>query len=190
MITELKKKEILSVKEMLDLFKAKIESFKSDMDAIDRKYRELADEEKKELKQNVAEYKSQQKAWQKMFNSFDSTAVKEVLGENFESDSTEEETSATVETDSTAEEEKVVDTIFPENNENSDDFPFSEEDTEKEIEEEKEEPVEKTSDEDWETEEEEETKEEEFTEEPASEESSDVITDNDNDWPEFPEEWK
>lgn len=189
MITELKKKEILSVKEMLDLFEAKIGDFKNDMDAIDKKYRELADAEKKELKKNLIEYKSQQKAWQKMFNGFDPDVVKEVLGEDFHSDTTAETIQEEIHSDSTAEaaepekEEEIKDMLFPENNED-------EVEEEEAVEEEEEETVEETESEDnsssdfseW---------DEEVQEEDKSSES--VVEDapmEDDEWPETIEEWK
>ena len=81
MVSDIKRKEILTVKEMLDIFENRIGDFKKDMDAIDEKYRAIIEKEKKDLKANLADCKSQLKVWQKMFNSFDPEAVKEVLGE-------------------------------------------------------------------------------------------------------------
>lgn len=104
MLSELKKKEILLIKGILDDYRKGIEETNAALDVIDEKYRKLIAEEKKTLKANLSEYKSQVKVYEKMFSSFDTTAVKEVLGD-FESTSTDEE------------EPTVFDTIYPENNE-------------------------------------------------------------------------
>ena len=177
MVTELKKKEIQTVKEMVDLFTAKISDFKNDMDYIDEKYRKLMEEEKSELKKNLADCKSQLKIWKKMFDSFDSTLVAEAVGE-YVSTSTEDVVSvdegpefdsagftdadnyvedAPVEVEET--EEKIEDTIFSDNNE-EDSEESSEEKTETET-----------------------------VEEPVVEVDEDVPVEDDG-WPEFPEEWK
>ena len=183
MVTELKRKEICTVKEMLDIFNSKINSFKSDMEAIDAKYRKLADEEKKELKANLADIKAQQKVWQKMFNSFETTVVSEVLGSSFESTSTiDTEVTVTPETVEPAE-EMVVDTIYEDNNIQE---PFADDIPEDAAPEQTEEvPVS------------EEQPEEVVVDEPGEESAAnDVFDPNevqdiiDETWPEYPEEWK
>lgn len=116
MLSELTKKGILAIKGLLDECKAGIEQTNKDLEYIDEKYRKLIAEEKKALKVNLAEYKVQMKQYEKMFSSFDATAVKEVLGD-FESTVTEEPDAVTETTDSASEEQAVFDTIFPDNNE-------------------------------------------------------------------------
>jgi len=115
MLSELTKKGILAIKGLLDECKAGIEQTNKDLEVIDEKYRKIIAEEKKTLKGNLAEYKAQMKQYEKMFSSFDATAVKEVLGD-FESTVTEEP-DAVAETTPTEEDEGTVfDTVFPENN--------------------------------------------------------------------------
>lgn len=108
MFNELQKKEVETVKAMMDAYKASIDYAQSELEVIDEKYKKLIAEEKKSLKEQLATSKTQLKVWEKMFNNFDSTLVESVLGK-FESTSTEPE-----------EEEKVVDNLFPENNEPED----------------------------------------------------------------------
>ena len=108
MITELKKKEIISVKEMMDAHKKNIEDANKGLESITEKYKRLMEEEKKSLKESLSDSKSQLKMWEKMFNSFDSTAVKEALGDDYVSDATDSD--SVEETDVT--DESVVDTLF------------------------------------------------------------------------------
>ena len=118
MISALKKTEIQTVKDMVDMFKDTVEQAKAELDVIDEKYRKQIEEEKKTLKTTLAEAKAQLKVWEKLFSSFDSTMVQEALG--YEATATvEEEEQPTVEQTATVEEAEpiVTDTIFPENNE-------------------------------------------------------------------------
>lgn len=120
MVSALKKTEIQTVKEMVDMFKDTVSQSKAELDVIDEKYRKLIEEEKKNLKSQLAEATKQLKVWEKMFNSFDTTMVQEALG--YEVDNTAEETEEPAQepvADATVEEPEpiVTDTIFPENNE-------------------------------------------------------------------------
>ena len=116
MLSELTKKGILTIKGLVDECKAGIDQTNKELEVIDEKYRKIIAEEKKTLKSNLAEYKMQLKQYEKMFGTFDATAVKEVLGD-FESTATVEEPEQVVESTPTVEEaEVIVDTIFPENN--------------------------------------------------------------------------
>lgn len=183
MISELKRKEIQTVKEMLDSFNEKINSFKSDMEAIDIKYKKLAEDEKKDLKSNLADVKSQIKLWQKIFDNFDTTLVKEVLGDKYESNTTIDELPEETVKDSV--EEVVEDTL---------DFGEDVETVEPEQETEETAPVSNEVEAD-------------ITEEEASAMAADVfaeaniedfpeatadipVSDTEEGWPELPEEWK
>ena len=120
MVSALKKTEIQTVKEMVDMFKDTVSQSKAELDVIDEKYRKLIEEEKKNLKSQLAEATKQLKVWEKMFNSFDTTMVQEALG--YEVNNTAEETEESAQesvADATVEETEpiVTDTIFPENNE-------------------------------------------------------------------------
>ena len=111
MVSALKKTEIQTVKEMVDMFKDTVNQSKAELDVIDEKYRKLIEEEKKSLKSQLAEATKQLKVWEKLFSSFDTTMVEEALG--YEVNSTADEI--------VEEPEPVVtDTIFPENNESED----------------------------------------------------------------------
>lgn len=200
MLSELTKKGILTIKGLLDECKAGIEQTNKDLEVIDEKYRKLIAEEKKTLKSNLTEYKAQLKQYEKMFATFDSTAVKEVLGD-FESSSTEEE------------EPTVFDTVYPENNETEEPVEsateadaVSADSVSATAEVDAAEPVELTPEqkeaEDMAMSGEPMQAIEEEKQEIASVENSDVawpveeekevavITNDDNGWPDFPEDWK
>jgi hypothetical protein len=186
MLSELTKKGILAIKGLLDECKAGIEQTNKDLEVIDEKYRKIIADEKKTLKSNLAEYKAQMKQYEKMFSSFDATAVKEVLGD-FESTATEEP-DETVESTPTAEEEETVfDTVYPENN-------AKEEEEEKENEDEKElVPVLAEEKKDLDAEEDAEWEEKiESGElvEVAPKKEVPVLETSEDGWPEFPEDWK
>lgn len=116
MISDIKKKEILTVKSMLDMYNNNIVTTNDEIAVIDEKYRAIAEKEKKELKTSLAELKSMKKSWEKMFNAFDEASVKEVLGENYTSNTASDEKPVT-ETNATTDDEVVSDKLFPENNE-------------------------------------------------------------------------
>ena len=115
MLSEITKKGILAIKGLMDDCKNGIADANAALEVIDEKYRKIIAEEKKTLKANLSEYKMQLKQYEKMFSAFDSTAVKEVLG-NFESTVTEEPEKVE-ETSVAAAEDTVVDNLFAENNE-------------------------------------------------------------------------
>lgn len=185
MLSELTKKGILAIKGLLDECKAGIEKTNKDLEVIDEKYRKIIADEKKTLKGNLAEYKAQMKQYEKMFSSFDATAVKEVLGD-FESTVTEEP-DAVAETTPTEEGEGTVfDTVFPENN--------TEEEHEEEKEDEKE-LVPVLAEEKKDLDAEEDTDWAEKIEsgeivEVAQKKEVPVLEDGEDGWPEFPDDWK
>lgn len=115
MLSEITKKGILAIKGLMDDCKNGIADANAALEVIDEKYRKIIAEEKKTLKANLSEYKTQLKQYEKMFSAFDSTAVKEVLGD-FESTVTEEPEKVE-ETSVAAAEDAVVDNLFAENNE-------------------------------------------------------------------------
>ena len=117
MITELKKKEIISVKEMMDAHKKNIEDANKGLESITEKYKRLMEEEKKSLKESLSDSKSQLKMWEKMFNSFDSTVVKEALGSDYVTDATD---SDKVEASDSSDDE-VIDSLFQDIDEETDD---------------------------------------------------------------------
>ncbi len=132
----------------------------SEMDKIDEKYRKMAEEEKKKLNAILANLNEQIKLYSPMVNDDDTVQDTE------ESADVPEETTV-------PEEPKVVDEIFPENNESS--------------EEPVEEPVEPSpvpeaieSDEadDWSS-----------SDDEASEEKQESNEDDDDKWPEYTTEW-
>ena len=197
MLSELTKKGILAIKGLLDECKAGIEQTNKDLEVIDEKYRKIIAEEKKTLKSNLAEYKAQMKQYEKMFSSFDNTAVKEVLGD-FESTVTEEPEAVAESTPTTEDEGTVFDTVFPENNTEEEEEEkedekelvpvYAEEKTIEEIDKENQEAAENVKIEEkivmpseW----------PEVTEEPvAKKKEVPVLEDGEDGWPEFPEDWK
>lgn len=160
-----------SKNKIIAVFQQNIDALKKEIKGIDEKYKKLAEEEKKELKEMLEYWKAQRNALNDGKGFVVAPAVEE-----------QPETTAT-EAPAEEEEEKVVDTIFPENNEPEeeetpefDGAGFTEEDNQ---------PEEKSELSDiWP----EETVSEEV---PAEEEGEKDDSADDNDgWPEFPEEWK
>lgn len=113
MLNSIKKQEIVTVKKMLDTYNDGMKSVESEISVIDEKYRKLAEEEKKHLTAELASLKSEKKVWDKMFKAFSDEDVKEALGED---EPEFDGAGFTAEDNTPVEEEKVVDTIFPENN--------------------------------------------------------------------------
>lgn len=107
MVSELKKKEIITVKELVDAYKNSITEANKGLEHITEKYKKMMEEEKKSLKEQLYESKSMLKTWEKMFNAFDVAVVKEVLGEDYNTDMTDTDSAEEVDvTDDT-----VVDTL-------------------------------------------------------------------------------
>lgn len=203
MVNKLTRKAILSIKKNIDMYGEEMAKLQEKIAAIDEKYRKMAEEARKDLAIAYANLESEQEIWNTSLSRYDAEDVNEVLGdadttaeqeENSEpvSDSTEAEKSAVV-SSSTSDEEpeaegKVVDNLFPENNEP--------EPTKEAVPVEAEQPLtpeeavpaksaeEKALDEIW----------PEAQEETASPTIDDMPpadleqSDNDN-WPEFPQEW-
>lgn len=169
MLSEITKKGILAIKGLMDDCKTGIADTNAALDVIDEKYRKIIAEEKKTLKANLSEYKSQLKQYEKMFSAFDSTAVKEVLGD-FETTVTEEEQEVETDVTNNQEEPVIMDSIFPENNE-----PEPEEAVSSTVEESTEEV---TATEEW--------VEEKPEAKPVVEDAS-VLEISEDGWPEFPE---
>ena len=100
MLTDIKKKELSLVQEMCDSYRKACEQTKAELDAIDEKYRKIIEDEKKSLKEQLSEIKAQQKVWEKMLNNLIPNEAEAAPVEKKED-----------------EPEVVVDTLFPENNE-------------------------------------------------------------------------
>ena len=105
------KKEITRAKEMISSYKDDIDAIKKEMKGIDEKYKKLAEQEKEELSATKDAYDTQLEFWKSRLN---------VLKNG--DDNMVEESAAAIEetveeTPSEIIEEKIVDTIFPENNE-------------------------------------------------------------------------
>lgn len=172
MISELKTKEILTVREMIDLFNAKIGGFNNDIAAIEEKYRKMAEEEKKSLEVALADYKAQLDMWLKMYDSFKKEDIAEVLNTT-----TVEEETPIAPVEEEVKEDTIVDTLFPDNN--------AEESEESEVIESVDSSENISGDEasdnaaeEW----------EEFTEAEAEQKPADE--EDDDEWPAVPEEWK
>lgn len=151
-----------SKNKIIAVFQQNIDALKKEIKGIDDKYKKLAEEEKKELKEMLEYWKTQRNA----LNDGKNLVVVPVAEEQPETPDAE----IPVE----EEEEKVVDSIFPENNEEEEEQASEEPATEENSE---------FSD-IW--------PEETVSEEtPAEEEGEKDDSADDNDgWPEFPEEWK
>ena len=205
MINKTTKNAIISIKKNIDAYAKEMAKLKEKIDAIDEKYRKKAEEERKELDIAYSNLEFEQDIWQSSLSRYGDDVVNEALGEVSTTEDEQTETAEVVETvteqefanesDSTTTEEpdKVVDSIFPENNEPEPEEPVAEEkDTELEpvfadVNVESEEATQQAKDmqDIWPT--------ETPTEEPVAEVTDDqvmseVSSDNDG-WPEFPEQW-
>jgi len=190
MVSKLTKKAILSIKKNIEMYGGEMAKLQEKIAVIDEKYRKMAEEAKKDLATEYANLEAEQEIWQSSLSRYGEDVVNEVLSEKNASSTDDDETSTetqevtetkTVEEEvvETAtepiEEEVVVDTIFPENNEE----PKVESTTSVEA---------NQLNEIWPEEKEEGKKEEVFvpdapmTEEEAEQKEKDQ-------WPEFPEEW-
>lgn len=188
MVSEIKKKEILTVKEMLDSYNESIKTAIEGLDKITEKYKKLMEEEKKSLKETLADSKSAVKMWEKMFNAFSPEAVKEVLGEGygepeFDGAGFTSEDNETQTEGEPADDEVVVDGLFSEENMNQDDDQPETEDAETEDVGTEEVQADMSIDE---MVEEAETAVEEMKAYPKNDESSD---DDDDDWAPVPDDW-
>lgn len=141
MVNKLTKKSILKAKELIDSYGKEMAKLKEKIDAIDEKYRKMAEEARKDLALEYATLEAEQEIWQSSLSLFDVDDVNEVLGE-FESsstiddDNTDEQAGevdttapeeAQPEVESISTEEVITDTIFPENNvEENNDSPSQE----------------------------------------------------------------
>ena len=98
---DFQKKQAKLLNDLVETYKKAIEDTKKKIGEVDEKYRKLAEKESAALKKALADYEKQSKVFEAM--------IPTLQGED---NSVEE----TVETEP-AEDEKVVDDIFPENNE-------------------------------------------------------------------------
>lgn len=157
------------IKNFSDILSASIKAkdiLNSEMEKVDAKYAELAKKEKADMAKQVSILEAQISTYEALLNSSESSEP-----EVDESNSAEENNKVST--------EKVVDTLFPENNEASSES--AEEVEEAEVEETpSEEAVEQQTSED---------EFEETVEEEDEAEDEDVV-DSESDWPEMPEEWK
>lgn len=144
-----------------------IDSIKKEIKGIDAKYKKLAEEEKACLKEELDYYKEQRDSILQGKQVFAAVETEpEFDGAGFTEDDNKPE----------VEEEKVVDSIFPENNIEKAEDEFLVEGDPSVVEEAVKEQNES------------ETEEVEEPAEESAEESSD--SDSEDSWPEFPEEWK
>ena len=116
------KKEIARAKDMIGSYKGDMSAIKKDIKAVDEKYKKLAEEEKKELNATLLEYENQKTYWEDRLASLTS---KDTLSDS----DTQTAVAATVVDDVTVPEttgegaeqvaesdDKVVDLLFPDNN--------------------------------------------------------------------------
>lgn len=194
MVNKITRKAILDANKNYEAYTKERDTIKEKIATIDEKYRKLAEKEAKELKESLDILGKEQAVWRTVLSSYPADIVYEVL--NNGTSSTDEPASAVESTSIVEEEEKVVDTLFGENNaieetsENESVQTESEEESE-EIEPDSIEEIENGEDtsEDWPEETEEEIKEE-VKEETVEEETSEGFLDTEEDWPAMPEEWK
>ena len=190
MVNKITRKALLDANKNYEAYTKERDAIKEKIASIDEKYRKLAEKEAKELKESLDILGKEQDVWSTVLSSYPEDVVNEVLGNGA---SSTEEPAPVVETSST-EEEKVVDTLFEENNTAE---VLSDDIGETVLTESVEEPEEFESD-STEEESEVETEEEEWpedeTEEPVEkteqEEVSEAVLDTEGDWPAMPEEWK
>ena len=192
MVNKITKKSILKIKETIDSYGKEMAAISEKIATIDEKYRKLMEKETKELRENYAAMEEEQEIWNTSLSRYDADVVNEVLGN---ASTTEDESSDNVIVENTTEEvkdeePKVVDTIFEENNV-EDEQPFTDfaDSVEPETTPVEEESIFHEAE-----------PEEKF--EPAVEGSADWNNEDDNiseppvttaseeDWPEFPEDWK
>lgn len=178
MVSELKKKEIITVKELVDAYKNSITEANKGLEHITEKYKKMMEEEKKSLKEQLSESKSMLKTWEKMFNAFDVAVVKEVLGEDYNTDVTDTDSAEEVDVTDDA----VVDTLLDKESEDVEVFDETGDDNNSVSEQEsdsKNEHEETWGDED----------DMPADDEPATSEKS-VESDDDDDWDAIPDDWK
>lgn len=162
------------IKNFSDILSASIKAkdiINSEMEKVDAKYAELAKKEKADLAKQASLLESQIATYSAFLNS----------NEPEETDEPEFDSAGFTAEDNVVKEEKVIDTMFPENNV---------EDAPSEIDDDPVEPVVKDDD-DWEVETEAENENGSDEDSPAENvEEEAEITDSNDEWPEFPEEWK
>lgn len=145
-----------------------IDSIKKEIKGIDAKYKKLAEEEKASLKEELEYYKEQRDS------ILQGKQLVVAPAENAEDEPEFDGAGFTAEDNTPMEEEKVVDSIFPENNIEKAVDEFIVEGDPSVVEE----AVKKQNE-----------SETEEVEEPAEEEES-SDSESGSDWPDFPEEWK
>lgn len=194
MVNKITRKAILDANKNYEAYIKERDTIKEKIATIDEKYRKLAEKEAKELKESLDILGKEQAVWRTVLSSYPADIVDEVL--NNGTSSTDEPAPTVESTSIVEEEEKVIDTLFGENNaiektsENESVQTESEEESE-EIEPDSTEEIENGEDtsEDWPEETEEEVKEE-VKEETIEEKTSEGFLDTEEDWPAMPEEWK
>ena len=81
MVPDVTKKAILQIKENIDTYHNLVVDVDTFVAQIKEKYRKMAEEEVKELRSHVKEYKEEEKFWTKTLSRYDASVIKEVLGE-------------------------------------------------------------------------------------------------------------
>lgn len=193
MVNKITRKAILDANKNYEAYTKERDTIKEKIATIDEKYRKLAEKEAKELKESLDILGKEQTVWRTVLSSYPADVVNEVLSND--TSFTDKSASVVEFTSTVEEEEKVIDTLFRENNaieETSENEPIQ---TESEKESEEIEPDsteeienEENISEDWPEETEE--KVEEVKEETIEEETSESFLDTEEDWPVMPEEWK
>lgn len=182
MISKIAKNAIDSIKKNIEAYEKEMEKVKGKIEVIDEKYRKLAEEEKKDLSSTYDSLSSELNIWKTTLSAYGEDApvtvsVTQETEEVPENDSPVEATPTVEETP-----EVVVDTVFPENNENAEPetkekpeaVPVFEEPVTENVEST---PVESMDEDGW------------PEENSAAAVPDDAATEEDG-WPAFPEEWK
>lgn len=119
MVNKLTKKAIISISKNIAMYGAEMSKLREKIDAIDEKYRKMAEEARKDLALEYSSLEAEQEIWQSSLSRYDSEDVNEVLGEfnaTTTSDTVESFEEAEAETAAEEEPEQVVDNLFAENN--------------------------------------------------------------------------
>ena len=188
MVNKITKKAILDIKKNIDSYGKEMSAISEKIATVDEKYRKLAEKETKELRESYAVLEEEQEIWNSSLSRYDADVVNEVLGN---ASTTDDENSDNITVETTTEEvkdeePKVVDTIFEENNmEDEQAAEFAESTTEHEEEtifpeaEMKTEMLENVNANEWKEE-----TEEDIAEPPVTNVAEE------EEWPEFPENWQ
>ena len=117
MVNKITKKAILDIKKNVDAYGKEMAAISEKIATVDEKYRKLAEKETKDLRESYAALEEEQEIWNSSLSRYDADVVNEVLGNISSTDDDSNEPVVETATEKVAfEEDKVVDTIFEENN--------------------------------------------------------------------------